>query len=117
MKPIYNILSLQKCGNGYSAQVSFDPEHIIYKAHFPNNPITPGVILLQICKECVMRIIQLQEDISNVIISNIKMIKFTNFIIPQTGHTINITIQQTDNIFKTTIFDNEKEYAKMQFTI
>ena len=45
------------------------------------------------------------------------MLKFINFIVPQADKTVTISIQQTDNTFKTVIFDSEKEYAKMQFTI
>jgi 3-hydroxyacyl-[acyl-carrier-protein] dehydratase len=26
-------------------------DHFIYRAHFPDNPVTPGVCLIQICRE------------------------------------------------------------------
>lgn len=32
------------------AVTHFNPEHELYQAHFPGNPITPGVVLLQIAK-------------------------------------------------------------------
>jgi 3-hydroxyacyl-[acyl-carrier-protein] dehydratase len=31
--------------------VKLNPEHYIFKAHFPGNPITPGVCLIQIALE------------------------------------------------------------------
>ncbi|MDR1918506.1 MAG: glycosyltransferase [Tannerellaceae bacterium] len=31
--------------------LSLNKEHFIYRAHFPGNPITPGVCLIQMCKE------------------------------------------------------------------
>lgn len=31
--------------------IRFDSNHIIYKAHFPEKPITPGVCILQIARE------------------------------------------------------------------
>lgn len=34
--------------DGGCFELSFDPTHPIYKAHFPGNPITPGVCLMQI---------------------------------------------------------------------
>lgn len=119
MTPLYNILSLQKSDTGFEAIIGLDAEHIIYKAHFPGNPITPGVILLQICKQCAIDILRQQGKLStyNPMISDIKMLKFINFIVPQADKTVTISIQQTDNTFKTVIFDSEKEYAKMQFTI
>lgn len=41
-------------GDLYSIEdnvVRFNPDHIIYQAHFPENPITPGVCLMQIAGE------------------------------------------------------------------
>jgi 3-hydroxymyristoyl/3-hydroxydecanoyl-(acyl carrier protein) dehydratase len=31
--------------------LSLNKEHFIYQAHFPGNPITPGVCIIQMCKE------------------------------------------------------------------
>ena len=117
MKPIYNILSLEPTDNGHIAQVCFDPDHIIYSAHFPNNPITPGVILLQICKQCAKHILHIPPEQTDIIIQDIKMLKFTDFIIPKTNQTISILLNHTDNTFKCEIFDESHQYAKMQFTL
>lgn len=35
----------------YGFDVKLNPEHYIYKAHFPGHPITPGVCLLQMVGE------------------------------------------------------------------
>ena len=35
----------------FTTQVKLNSDHFIYKAHFPNNPITPGVCLLQMAQE------------------------------------------------------------------
>jgi len=31
--------------------VQFNPDHVIYRAHFPGNPITPGVCIIQMITE------------------------------------------------------------------
>jgi 3-hydroxyacyl-[acyl-carrier-protein] dehydratase len=31
--------------------LSLNKDHFIYRAHFPDNPVTPGVCIIQICKE------------------------------------------------------------------
>lgn len=31
--------------------IRFDPQHAIYRAHFPGNPITPGVCMIQLVGE------------------------------------------------------------------
>lgn len=38
-------------GMVYGFDVKLNPEHYIYKAHFPGHPITPGVCLLQMVAE------------------------------------------------------------------
>ena len=35
----------------FSAQVKLNAGHYIYKAHFPSNPITPGVCMVQMATE------------------------------------------------------------------
>jgi len=52
-------------------------EHTLFQAHFPNNPIVPGVYIVQIGKELFSF---LQKK--NFIVKNIKNIKFTNPIVP-----------------------------------
>ena len=45
------------------------------------------------------------------------MIKFTNYIIPQTNKIFSFQIQISDNTIKTTIDDEQTQYAKLQFSI
>ncbi|HEU0135737.1 MAG TPA: 3-hydroxyacyl-ACP dehydratase [Flavobacterium sp.] len=41
----------------YAASVVLNPSHEIFKGHFPGNPVTPGVCMMQIIKD-------LAEDIT-----------------------------------------------------
>jgi len=36
---------------GWVYRISLDASHPIYQAHFPNNPVTPGVCIVQMVKE------------------------------------------------------------------
>lgn len=48
----YTLDSYQKTENGnYIAQISLNKDHDIFKGHFPGNPVTPGVCMMQIVKE------------------------------------------------------------------
>lgn len=38
---------------GLQVQVRLQPEHSIFLGHFPGNPVTPGVCMLQLIKELV----------------------------------------------------------------
>lgn len=37
-------------------QVMLNPQHAIYSGHFPQQPVVPGVCMLQIIKECIEKI-------------------------------------------------------------
>ena len=65
----FNISSIESNGDEIVAKVSFNANHPIYKAHFPGNPITPGVCLLQIVTE----ILEKQLEISQI--KNVKFFK------------------------------------------
>ena len=53
-------------------QVMLNPQHAIYSGHFPQQPVVPGVCMLQIIKECVEKIQQapLQYKLSLTIKKN-----------------------------------------------
>lgn len=67
--------------------VSLDPEHFIYKAHFPGEPITPGVCIMQM-------VIELLEDASGerLELDTAKNVKFLQVIQPQQTPRLNCTI-------------------------
>ena len=47
----YTINSLKFEDHVLEASISIDPKHPIYQGHFPNNPVTPGVVQLEMVKE------------------------------------------------------------------
>ena len=48
----YTLQSYEKAENGsFMAHISLNKDHDIFKGHFPGNPITPGVCMMQIVKE------------------------------------------------------------------
>ena len=52
---LYTIADKRMEGSGIFYQILLDKNHFIYKAHFPNEPITPGVCIIQIAKELFCR--------------------------------------------------------------
>ena len=58
-------------------QLLLDSEHFIYKAHFPNEPVTPGVCLLQIAKELTEELLG-----KRLYISSVKNVKFLSVVSP-----------------------------------
>lgn len=50
---LYTINNKESVENMFRVGISLNAGHEIYKAHFPGNPITPGVCLLQMSLELI----------------------------------------------------------------
>ena len=51
LNSLYSIVSESVTESGRDYNIVLDAEHFIYKAHFPGEPITPGVCIMQIAVE------------------------------------------------------------------
>ena len=47
MKDLFTVDFIRPAEGGYDCGIHLDPDHVIYRAHFPGEPITPGVCILQ----------------------------------------------------------------------
>ena len=74
---LYTIADKRMEGSGIFYQILLDKNHFIYKAHFPNEPITPGVCLIQIAKELLEDYLHEEYEISYI-----KNIKFLSVLSP-----------------------------------
>lgn len=75
--------------NDNDVMLKLNAEHLIYKAHFPGNPITPGVCLIQIITELLQ--LRLQELLA---LSKIVNLKFVEPVSPITYPTIAVSFSQ-----------------------
>lgn len=48
---LFQINNYQESDAAFCYTINLNPNHLIYKAHFPKHPITPGVCILQIANE------------------------------------------------------------------
>ena len=67
LNSLYKIVSKGVQESSLHYDIQLDASHFIYQAHFPGEPITPGVCIIQIAKEL------LEEHLNQRF--NIKMIK------------------------------------------
>jgi len=111
-KNLYNIINKETAGEVTTYTISLIPSSIIYAAHFPKMPITPGVCQIQIVKE-------LLEDCLNkiLVIQGVKNAKFVSVLSPE-NKSINVTlskIKQEDNQYmvQAVIADEQTTYAKL----
>lgn len=69
----YKITSQEVNDGTLQAKVKLNKEHEIYAAHFPGNPITPGVCIIEILKAIVIK--QFEKELVFNQVSNIKFLK------------------------------------------
>lgn len=75
-----------------------NPSSVIYQAHFPNEPITSGVCIVQIAKELIEEVLQCRLDIAVV-----KNVKFLSVLSP------NETTEVIFHIQKLTVSEDTSE--------
>ena len=47
----YTLLSVRETENGFEPLIRLEPDNIIFKAHFPDYPITPGAVQIRVATE------------------------------------------------------------------
>jgi 3-hydroxyacyl-[acyl-carrier-protein] dehydratase len=51
----FHILRAYEDASGFGYAIVLNRDHFIYRAHFPGNPVTPGVCIIQLCRELMER--------------------------------------------------------------
>ncbi len=93
--------------------IKLNPDSTIYKAHFPGNPITPGVCILQIAIELIQDALE-----KTLLVDTVKNVKFLKIIVPEETPEVQYQLQrisEEDDIikYKVTVSAEEVEYAKL----
>ncbi|HAO07693.1 MAG TPA: 3-hydroxyacyl-ACP dehydratase [Chryseobacterium sp.] len=89
----YTLQSYEKTESGsFTAQISLKKDHDIFKGHFPGNPVTPGVCMMQIVKE-------LTEEFtgSSLFLKTASNVKFMAIINPFETPDLKIQLDITEN--------------------
>ncbi|WP_261510191.1 3-hydroxyacyl-ACP dehydratase [Chryseobacterium paludis] len=73
----YTLQSYEKAENGsFIANITLNKDHDIFKGHFPGNPVTPGVCMMQIVKELTEEFTGLKLFLKTA--SNVKFMAIIN---------------------------------------
>lgn len=86
---LYTIISDSANESVHEYTIRLNPEHFIYKAHFPGEPITPGVCIMQIVRELMEKSTGLSLEIDYV-----KNIKFLRIITPTEVSTVDCSLSK-----------------------
>jgi len=77
LKNLYRITSENSIDeNRFQTSIKIKKANEIFKGHFPNNPILPGVALLEICKQLLEK--HLKQKLTLQKASNLKFLAFIN---------------------------------------
>ena len=60
------------------ATIELNKDHDVFNGHFPNNPVTPGVCMLQVIKEIIQKHLN-----CSLVLQRISNMKFTALINPE----------------------------------
>lgn len=105
----YTIQRTESAGNQHDITIKLNENHHIYKGHFPQHPVVPGVCTLQIIKECVSAIAKMK-----VRYQTISSCKFTSLIVPSPSPiTLKITLNETLGC-QTTVILNDQSVLKLK---
>lgn len=107
LKDFYKIVSTDKNDDGnHTIVVYLNKDHEVFKGHFPNNPVTPGVCMMQIIKELCESILSKELQLKTA--SNVKFMALIN---PETNPTLRLELSIVENeegeikVKNTTYFD------------
>lgn len=95
----YKINTLKFEENILEAEISINPKHAIYEGHFPNNPVTPGVVQLELVKEILGTHFNKTIQLKSLITS-----KFLAVLNPE---------KTPDALFKMTVTEQEDQSLKV----
>lgn len=100
----------------YRTTISIDPVSSIFEGHFPEFPILPGIVLIDLIHELVTKILD-----QPVMLSEASNIKFLKSVVPENDNELCIAlhISHEENLLKVNanITDpSEKEIFKGQFS-
>lgn len=109
LNDFYHIIHYSEEEATFSYTISFNPEHLIFKAHFPEKPITPGVCIIQIAQELLEKHQQRKLYLKKTI--NVKFLSvlspddhscisynFLKFITNHTGCKVLITVEKENEV-------------------
>lgn len=116
----FRIVSDRADGNVSVMTLELNPDHYIFRAHFPEMPVVPGACLLQILAELT----SLKAG-RNLAISEIRLSKFINPVLPEKDLTVICSFRKFEDTGSAIVLQAEMEsgsnpetkYAKFSMTL
>jgi 3-hydroxyacyl-[acyl-carrier-protein] dehydratase len=89
LNDFYILNTLETINNRTTAIITINKNHNVFKGHFPGNPVTPGVCMMQIIKEITESVVEKKLFMTST--SNVKFMAIINpYITPELSLTIEV---------------------------
>lgn len=94
---LYKVIQKDSAGLKGSFVLELNPSCFIYQAHFPGEPITPGVCIVQMGKELLEELLgEVWQRKVETEITKVKNVKFLSVISPNESTVINFQIKKVE---------------------
>ncbi len=99
--------------NAYTISLTLNADHPIFDGHFPHQPVTPGVCVIQIVKEITEKIVD-----KTLFFQQVKQAKFSSLIDPKVSNVLRIELtiktgENNDILIQSQIFYQETISVKL----
>lgn len=115
LKSLYKINDFLVEDGSFSASITFNSGHEIFKGHFPGQPVVPGVCLIHIIKEISIKIAE-----NETVLTDGSNIKFLQVIDPSIHNEVQIkgTLSESKENIKitATILNEDLVFCKFKGT-
>jgi 3-hydroxyacyl-[acyl-carrier-protein] dehydratase len=91
MEPYFSVESIQQTDGKSLAHIRLNDAHLVYKGHFPDVPVTPGVVLTDICRLLAQQICGIELQLKEA-----KSIKFLAMVNPKITPELLVSIDLTE---------------------
>ena len=109
----YTIDDFLQSDNQVRATITFDPGHEVYKGHFPEQAVVPGVLQIQLIRELTEKALG-----QKLMLGKMDFAKFLHLILPNKNASLYVVIdlnQTTEGLnVSATIRDENLTYTKIK---
>ena len=91
IEALYSTLKFTKEDGTATATVKLNKDHEVFRGHFPDNPIMPGVCMIQLIKELTEKALDKELFLSSV--SNVKFMAIIN---PEKNDMLEVVLHITE---------------------
>ncbi len=106
---LYKILKTETTETNHVVSVEIDPRHEVFKGHFPDKPILPGVCQIEMVREISQQLLQ-----KRLFMGQADQIKFLKFIDPTVDYIFQVNISFSGTKFSATIANQHDEFLKIK---